>query len=52
MNRYLFWSEEYGEVEISAETEQEAWDLFYEEHNGNGDFEVTLEQITEGADHD
>lgn len=52
MNKYLFWSEEHGEVEISAETEQDAWDMFYEEYSGNGDYEVTLEQITEGADDD
>jgi len=52
MNRYLFWSEEHGEVEISAQCEQEAWDKFYEEYSGNGDYEVTLEQITEGANDD
>ena len=49
---YLFWSEEHGEVEISALDEQDAWNKFYEEYSGNGDYEVTLEQITEGADHD
>jgi hypothetical protein len=52
MNRYLFWSEEHGEVEISAECEQDAWDKFYEEYSGNGDYEVTLEQITEEANDD
>ena len=52
MNKYLFWSEEHGEVEISAQCEQDAWDMFYEEYSGNGDYEVTLEQVTEGANDD
>lgn len=49
---YLFWSEEHGEVQISALDEQGAWDKFYDRYNGNGDYEVTIEQITEGAHDD
>jgi hypothetical protein len=52
MIKYLFWSEEHGEVEIFALDEQGAWDKFYDRYNGNGDYEVTLEQITEGAHDD
>jgi len=48
---YLFWSEEHGEVHIIAANEEEAWEKFYEEYNGNGDHEVTIE-IVQGADHD
>lgn len=52
MIEYLFWSEEHGEVEIFALDEQGAWDKFYKRYSGNGDYEVTLEQITERASHD
>lgn len=49
---YLFWSKEHGEVQIFAQDEQEAWDKFYEEHSGNGDYEVTIQEVVAGGQDD
>lgn len=47
MQSYLFWSQEHGDVYINADNEQEAWDKFYEDHCGNGDYEVVVHLFDE-----
>jgi len=42
---YLFWSAEHGEVFLFARDADQAWEKFYEEHSGNGDYEVVVAEI-------
>lgn len=47
MKQYLFWSEKHGDVDIFAENEEEAWEKFYDDHNGSGDYEVVIHEVDE-----
>jgi hypothetical protein len=45
LKEFAYWTEKHGEGQIFARNEQEAIDKFYEEHNGNGDYELVIYEV-------
>lgn len=52
LHGYMFWSEEHGEVYVYAPDIDKAWEAFYEDRSGNGDYEVVVHTLNERGEID